>query len=217
MFIIRGRVSMWQIGHRNSFREHCVSQRENSSMEQLWWCLCGEQEPWDLTWPSLPWWRTFGVTGNKSHFLDSYTSGHTCTEDKTHTNKKGTRLKSPVHLQQPQHGVGRAAGTAPPAFLPSYAPCSSEELGVRRAERRFQKILEITANLFHTSFWKSFNISPWNRQSKFPRTSNRKSAMCRVGPHKLEKLRLSEKMAGTCTPNGVIFAPRHKSQPSTST
>lgn len=116
----------------------------------------GEQEPWDLTWPSPPQRRTSEVTGNKSHFLDSYTSGHTCTEDKTHTNKKGTRLKSPVHLQQPQHGVGRAAGTAPPPHQPSYHPTlpavqrswESAEL----TERQFQTILEITAKLFHTSF-----------------------------------------------------------------
>lgn len=60
----------------------------------------GEQECCDLTWPSLPRWRTFKVNDNKSHFPDS--SGHTCTEDKTYTNKKGTRLKSPVYLLRHQ-------------------------------------------------------------------------------------------------------------------
>lgn len=78
----------------------------------------GEQECCDLTWPSLPQWRTFKVNDNKSHFPDS--SGHTCTEDKAHTNKKGTRLKSPVYLlrhQQLQHGVARRVGHSSPASL----------------------------------------------------------------------------------------------------
>lgn len=134
--------------------ESTVSRRENPSMNSSDSVCAGEQEPWDLTWPSLPRWRTSEVTGNKSHFLDSYTSGHTCTEDKTHTNKKGARLKSPVHLQQPQHGVGRAAGTAPPqpSCRPTLPAVQRSWESAELTERQFQKILEIIAKSFHTRF-----------------------------------------------------------------
>lgn len=80
-------------------------------------------------------------------------------------------------------------------------------------ERQFQKILEITAKILHMSFWKCFEASPWNRQSKLPRTSIRKLAMCQVRTYKLRSNGCRKRWQSTCSPNDTIFSPRHRVNP----
>lgn len=154
------------------------------------------------------------VTGMEPHFPDSYTSGHTCTEDKAHTNKKRTRPKSSVH-QQPQRGVSRVVGTAPWPALPSYAPCSSEELGVHRADwaavpkdpgNNCKKYL---IRVFENALKHLLGIDKVNSQELL--TGNQPCAKWI-----LRNLRSNGCPKNTCSPNSVIFSPR-QSQPSKST
>lgn len=138
----------------------------------------GEQECCDLTWPSLPRWRTFKVNDNKSHFPDS--SGHTCTEKTRHTPTRRELGWSPQCIFSDTNSYSMVWpeewGTAPRPPSPSNAPCSSKELGVCRADR--EAVLKDPGNNYKNTsyeFLKCFEVS-WNRQSKRPGTSNRKCA-----------------------------------------